>query len=371
MASIAIYLHWPFCIKKCPYCDFISYPYLYDKSYEDLLYQDLVISAQKINFDTVNSIFFGGGTPSLLSPQCIEKIIRLLSTRFSIRPEITLEANPHTFNDQKMLDFKNAGINRISLGIQSFDEGNLKFLGRIYGSKEAKHALQIVEKHFNNFSCDFMYGFETQSLQKIRNDLKMAIDFRVKHVSAYQLTFESGTPFFSKLMYGNIKSTTEDETIEYLDFIEKYLLQNGMKRYEISNYAIPGFESRHNLAYWNYTDYLGVGPSAHSRVTINGQKHAISKSQNLYQWSSHIGEWERDDVLSNGELIEEFIIVGLRKIHGIPYHDFLSKINYDPIIMQRTNHLITQKLLKQTENTIRLTTEGLLKLNSVIEYLLS
>lgn len=365
---VAVYLHWPFCLSKCPYCDFVSYPNLLaDMSGDEvLLLEDLRKSMKTLEVESIGSVFFGGGTPSLMSAQSIDNIIEFLRPKLVTNAEISLEANPSTFDKQKLLDFRMAGINRLSLGIQSFREKNLKFLGRIYSADQAQNAAELVAKIFGNFSFDFMYGY--QPINEIESDLQTATRYGVRHISCYQLTLEQGTPFFARF---SREPKVLDDICDYMPAIEKFLSSKGLYRYEISNFAKPKYESKHNLTYWNYGNYLGCGPGAHSRIIVGGQKHATTKCSNLKRWREKIGQWDTDIVLSYKDQLEEMILTGLRKISGIKISELFQQIPEQivrKIITQdKLNFLRKCKLIEPQDDKIQLTAEGLMKINSVIE----
>ena len=370
MDKLAVYLHWPFCLAKCPYCDFVSYPCanVDISEYEEKLLNDLVSSKQYWQDKIITSVFFGGGTPSLISSKTIEKIIDTLSVNFTNDVEITMEANPATFDEVKLNEFRTAGINRLSLGAQSFKDKNLNFLGRIYSEQQAQTAATQVAKIFDNFSFDFMYGY--QDLTDLIDDLQFAVNLGAKHISNYQLTLEPGTPFYAKFM----RDKTNFDDIDYMSHIEDFLKTYDINRYEISNFSKQGFYSKHNLTYWNYGDYLGCGASAHGRLVIEGQKHATTKYSNLKQWSDNIGKFEMNKILSNEEVLEEMIIVGLRKIEGIKFSElyrYFSNENLEKFITKaKIKFLQENGLIFQKNDKIQLTTDGLLKLNAVISFLM-
>lgn len=371
MDKVAIYLHWPFCLAKCPYCDFVSYPNSpADTSvYEKLLLRDLQESIKVLDIGSVGSVFLGGGTPSLMSTYAVSDILDFLSPKLLSNAEISLEANPATFDRKKLLDFQKAGINRLSLGVQSFKNQNLKFLGRIYSEEQAKSAADIVANTFDNFSFDFMYGY--QPIEALISDLQQAVKYGVKHISCYQLTLEPGTPFFAH--FSRTGKTFEDSD-SYMPIINELLMSYGIYRYEVSNFSIPNYESSHNLTYWTYGDYLGCGPSAHSRVFIDGKKHAMVKPSNLQCWRTKIGQWDIDKILSYEEQLEETVITGLRKVSGIKFSELFRQIPEEivqkTITSEKINFLREQGLIYPQKDRIKLTQDGMMKLNSVVEKIL-
>jgi oxygen-independent coproporphyrinogen-3 oxidase len=379
--ELAIYIHWPFCISKCPYCNFASIAQKKDAIYEDVeryLLLDLKNSISRINKKHIKSVFFGGGTPSLMNPKAIYKILMFLSEKytFSEDAEISLEANPVTFDADKIKHFHDSGINRISLGIQSFSDKNLKFLGRIYSSKEAYKAAEIISNNFTNFNFDFIFGYESQTIRDLENDLLKAIDFGCTHVSCYQLTFEENTIFYQKRLSGQVKEFSEVKFAKYYAAAESILESNHMYRYEISNYAQKGLESKHNLSYWKYDDYLGVGPSAHSRITMGSQKYEIAKISNPYDW---IRALKKDSAyhlvpLTEYEKLEEIFIMGLRLMAGLDFGEIYKQVSSDMvgkyITVAKLQFLRDHELMEHNDAKIKLTKEGFMKVNAIVEFLL-
>jgi oxygen-independent coproporphyrinogen-3 oxidase len=385
---LAIYIHWPFCLSKCPYCDFCSFPLNDAKIYEDFggyLLMDLRQSLAEIENPSIKSVFFGGGTPSLMAAQAVEGIVEFLDKNYSMAAdvEITMEANPGTFDAQKMADFRAAGVNRLSLGIQSFSDENLRFLGRIYGAKQARAAAEIVAKTFENFNFDLMYGYNEQADGSLASDLRLAVDFGCQHISCYQLTFEGNTPFHDRLLSGDIKRIGEDQEVAQYNFINIFLKNHNILRYEVSNYAMAGYQSKHNLAYWMYEDYLGVGPAAHSRITTNedgnNRKNEIVRISDPFGWAKACSANDRKTLrhvkkLTQLEELQEIIIVGLRMTNGLKISDIHKRIPkkiFDKIIcFEKILALRKQNLIENDDEILKITERGFLKMNSIIEYLL-
>lgn len=325
MQNISVYIHWPFCRSKCDYCNFVSVPCCSD-SYDvfEKIISDIKSYKNILQNRKLVSVFFGGGTPSLLSPAEIEKILKtVFSCVGSIysNVEVTLESNPGTFDEVKLSGFKTAGINRLSLGCQSFFDDDLKFLGRACDAKTTLKAAELVAKKFQNFSMDFIYGFNLQSPEKLSKNIETAVSFSSPHLSFYKLTIEENTPLYNRMISGEFSDISDDEEKRLYDLIEEILKSSNLFRYEISNYAKCGFESVHNLAYWNYNDYLGVGPSAHSRLYIGDQeffglkgKIAGENENNLRKWLNSKQMFYK---LSACEIFEEKILMGLRTKYGV------------------------------------------------------
>ncbi len=380
MQDLSIYIHWPFCKSKCPYCDFMSVPEHDPIKYEEIerfLLLDLKNSFLELKDPTISTIFFGGGTPSLMNTKSLEKIIDFITRNYRTTSdmEISLEANPATFSIQKLKEVKRAGVNRLSLGVQSFLDTNLKFLGRIYNSKQALKAAEMVANTFSNYSFDFIYGYQKQSLKDLEYDLNAAMSFYSPHLSCYQLTFEENTPFFHLLQTGKIFPISEDQEIETFKYINDFLCGFLLKRYEISNYALNNFESKHNLAYWRYKNYLGIGPSAHSRLVFDNQKYELKKFPDINKWrlrlSENLSTYEEKKVLTKFEQLEEIFIMGLRLSEGISLERLnseFSKSLLDPIF-KKIQVLEKANLFKNSKTHIKLTENGMLKQNSVIRFL--
>ncbi|HEX9787636.1 MAG TPA: radical SAM family heme chaperone HemW, partial [Candidatus Binatia bacterium] len=270
-SPFSLYIHIPYCVSKCPYCDFNSHVVaeIPEVNYADALLRELEHYGNLEDWRgrTVQSIFFGGGTPSTFKPTSIGKLLAWVAATFPINLdcEITLEANPGTVDSDKFFGYRDAGVNRISVGVQSFQPKLLKFLGRAHTADEACKALDTVRQAgFDNFSFDLIYANPGQSLNELEADLDTALEFQPPHLSAYNLTFEEGTPFYHEYRAGRMKSLSEDEEIAMAELIETKCSGAGLSRYEISNYSRRGWHSRHNVNYWRGGDYLGLGAGAHS-----------------------------------------------------------------------------------------------------------
>ena len=317
MNDLSIYFHWPYCLSKCPYCDFFS---KVKKNIEqDEIIEGYLLSLEKYaeildKNHKVISIFFGGGTPSLIKPQNIEKIINktLQLWPADTNIEISLEANPNTNSPTLFSDLSQAGINRLSLGVQALNDQHLKFLGRTHNSQQALKAIDDVLNNFNNHSIDIMYALPDQSLSDWQNQLKQASSLGLKHISLYQLTIEENTVFHKK----GIKTADEETAAQMYSLTEDILAQKAYNKYEVSNYAQKGFESVHNQTYWNGGNYIGIGETAHGRLKLNNRFYAIT----------HPMQFEE---LTPQERAEELIIMGLRLVNGINKADFEKNCGID------------------------------------------
>lgn len=363
MDSLGIYIHVPFCGKKCDYCDFYSESYRKDTVSE---YVSAVIRNLKAYSDKsrlTDTVYFGGGTPSLLSPEQIEMILDEVKNSFSLsgNPEITLEANPNTIDFNKLEKFRSAGINRLSVGVQSMIDSELKFLGRTHSAERAEKAvIDAYRAGFENISCDVMIALPEQSAESLRYTLDRITDFPIQHISGYILKTESGTPFDCNEIKNLLPD--DDKTAElYLEMVN-FLGSRGFEQYEVSNFAIKGFESRHNCRYWKCLDYIGIGASAHS---CNAGKR-FAAERNLHDFiNSPVQKIIITD--ENPCTFEEYAMLRLRLKEGLNIDDFLEKKNG---ILKKIPELIKSGYINYNENHISLTPEGFLVSNSVIEYLI-
>ncbi|MDY0871839.1 radical SAM family heme chaperone HemW [Dongia rigui] len=328
--GFGIYIHWPFCKAKCPYCDFNSHvrERIEEEVWRDSYRKELAHYAAMVPGRTVSSIFFGGGTPSLMNPATAEAVIDAVARHWRVANdiEVTLEANPTSVEAEKLRDFRRAGINRVSLGIQALDDADLKFLGRQHNQSEGLNALALAANTFERFTFDLIYARPGQTIEKWRAELRRALGFAADHISLYQLTIETGTVFEQAYARGDFVLPEEDVQAELYEMTAAILGDAGMADYEISNYAKPGSESRHNLTYWRYGDYVGIGPGAHGRLTIGGSKFATRQHRAPERWLEMVADGghatrqhERVDVAAR---ISELTMMGLRLAEGIPLARF-------------------------------------------------
>ncbi len=346
MEKFGIYIHWPFCLSKCPYCDFFSLPAASwdEKTLESAYIRDL----KRIPIRTVTSLFFGGGTPSLMSPRLVHRLITVIRDNFPVASEmeISLEANPDAIDKLKMEAFHAAGINRLSLGIQALNQKDLKFLGRRHTLETALQRIEEMKSVFYNFSFDLIYARPGQTLQAWQNELEEALSFNPPHLSLYQLTIEEETPFARK----NIDLPDDEIARSLYEWTLERMEKADCPFYEVSNFARSGFECRHNLLYWEGDDYAGIGPAAHGRLGLI----ATENPKNLSSWLK--GE-TITTLLSPFERQEEKLIMGLRLKKGI------SDKGLSPINIQKA---IKKGWLKQEKGRIFATREGFMMLNQLI-----
>lgn len=381
---LAIYIHWPFCLSKCPYCDFNSHVQtLVDKNrWKRALCADLNHRAQKTEKYLVTSIFFGGGTPSLMPPEIAASVIleikKIWITAKNV--EITLEANPTSSEAESFSYFRDAGINRLSLGVQSLDDQSLKFLGREHNSDEAINALESARSIFPRISFDMIYARSHQTVESWKLELMNALALASGHISLYQLTFEKGTAFYSQLQKGQISQPNEKISVKFFEATQQMTQTAGYDPYEISNYARrPEDACTHNLSYWRYNDFLGIGPGAHSRIQ-NGLNGTFAFSQHTApeNWLKAVEKsghgTNTTQHLTTDQSAQEMLMMGLRLSEGINKNRFFERIG---IKLEKFINISALKRLQKigflfdNQENLRVTPPGRVLLNSVISDLLS
>jgi len=378
-APFSLYIHIPYCVSKCPYCDFNSHVVteIPEAAYTDALLRELELygGAETWRGRTARSIFFGGGTPSIFKPSTIGKLLAWVAATFPIDAdcEITLEANPGTVDMANFTGYRDGGINRISLGVQSFQPRLLKFLGRIHDVEQAKQALATVQRAgFENFSFDLIFANPGQTLEELKSDLDIALSFEPPHLSAYNLTFEPGTPFHHEHRAGRMAHLSEDDEIAMAELIESELGHAGLSRYEISNYARPGWHSRHNVNYWQGGDYLGLGAGAHSYTRnpdgVTGRRW--SNEKNPARYMSLIGNTKsarvEEEAIDSQKAAGEFMFLGLRMTEGISNEKFRALFGTVPSEMYpRIQTWIDGDFMTENDGFLRLTPRGLMLANSI------
>ncbi|UOF94049.1 MAG: oxygen-independent coproporphyrinogen III oxidase-like protein [Bordetella sp.] len=325
LPPLSIYIHVPWCIKKCPYCDFNTYVNkqnnkIPERAYLDAIRSDLEQSLPLIWGRKIISIFIGGGTPNLLSSYAIDELLNIL--RKLLNPpsdiEITMEANPGTVESERFEDYAKSGINRFSLGIQSFNDKHLKKIGRLHNSDQCYSAIEIAQKSVDKINIDIMFALPEQNIKECLLDIKQAIKLGINHISAYQLSIEPNTIFFKKPP----KVPNNDSSANMQDIIEMELAQNSFERYEVSSYAINGNKSVHNMNYWQFGDYLGLGPGAHGKISLNGKiiRQIRLHNPNLWIKNAIIGNGNHileERIISVNELPFEFMLNALRLKNGV------------------------------------------------------
>ena len=369
-----VYVHWPFCLAKCPYCDFNSHVRhggIDQGDFVTAYLSELAHFASLAPERTVSSIFFGGGTPSLMAPDTVAAILDRIAALWSVAQdaEITLEANPTSVEAGRFAGYRGAGVNRVSLGVQSLDDASLKALGRRHTSEEALAALAIAKKNFERVSFDLIYARQGQELGEWRDELTRALHHAQDHLSLYQLTIEEGTPFAALHASGALK-VPEGETAEAFYLLTQELCDAaGLPSYEVSNHARPGAESRHNLLYWRGHDYAGVGPGAHSRITRDGIKHAIAVRKSPEAWLEAVAAQghgiEQDEALTPQNSADEYLLMGLRLAEGID-EKRLAAIDGRKLDEARLHYLEAKGLVRRISDRVQATGKGRLVLDRLI-----
>lgn len=317
----ALYIHWPFCAKKCPYCDFNSHvrDTVDVEAWRSALIADMRAEASVAGGKTLTSVFFGGGTPSLMPPQLVSHLLEEAQRLWGFAPdiEVTLEANPSSVEAANFADLASAGINRVSLGVQSLEDEALQWLGRLHGAQEALKALETAQAHFERVSFDLIYALPDQSPHHWEQQLRRALGLGTSHLSLYQLTIEPGTRFATDVRRGIFNPLDDDRAADLFDLTQSLTNASGLPAYETSNHARPGEESRHNLTYWRYEDYAGIGPGAHGRrggFAIERHK----KPENYLRSVSERGHAiTSQSLLSSDDQVSEALLMGLRLSEGI------------------------------------------------------
>lgn len=379
---LALYIHWPFCLSKCPYCDFNSHvrEKIDESSWRDALLKELDYFGKLTQGRPLKSVFFGGGTPSLMSPGTVAALLDQLPIYWQIQEdlEITLEANPTSIEANKFQGFKAAGINRVSVGIQALKDEDLKFLGRTHGRDDALKALTIASRLFERFSFDLIYARPQQTVKQWQEELKEALTLAQGHLSLYQLTIEQGTAFYTSHQRKDFQIPDEHLAADLYEATQEMMEKAELPAYEVSNHARIGQESRHNLVYWQGEDYVGVGPGAHGRITLGGEKFSFKNIRAPEVWMKAVSEKEKgigDQILlSSEEIFTERLMMGLRLRKGIPQRELevlAGNRSLKEIFQNSTLEVLEEEnLITLIENNFTLTAKGLQRLNSVLDFLL-
>ncbi|WP_454622143.1 radical SAM family heme chaperone HemW [Bradyrhizobium cenepequi] len=332
-AAFGVYVHWPFCLSKCPYCDFnshVRHAPIDEARFARAFAREIETTATRIPGRDVSSIFLGGGTPSLMQPQTVGAILDAIGKHWRVASdvEVTLEANPTSVEATRFRGYRTAGVNRVSLGVQALDDASLKALGRLHTAREALDAVAVARKAFDRYSFDLIYARPDQTPAMWADELKHAIAEAAEHLSLYQLTIEEGTPFFGLHAAGKLQTPDEAVARALYDVTQEVCAQAGLPAYEISNHARPGAECRHNLVYWRGYEYAGIGPGAHGRLDIAGRRHATATEKRPEAWVMRVetngSGVVTDEVLNSEERADEFLLMGLRLAEGIDPERYTS-----------------------------------------------
>lgn len=381
LPDLGVYVHWPFCTRICPYCDFNVYKNRNPDAgaWQTALLNELRYWAEQTPGRALTSLYFGGGTPSLMPAPVIQSVIDHCAELWGFIPdsEITLEANPGDITAAKLQSLKSAGITRLSLGVQSFDDTALHLLGRDHSASQAKHALDLIAGIFDRSTFDLIYGLAEQSLAHWHRELDTALSFGAGHLSLYQLTIEPGTAFDRAVRRGAMAVACEELAADLYEAAIARAAQGGLRHYEISNFARPGHEAKHNLLYWCHQDYIGIGPGAHGRITTPdaGHKQTRTATQNLRQPQAYLASVREDRCalhsahpLSRDQQMQERFAMGLRLERGIglrPDDHFFT----DPARQANMQTLIQDRFLTLTEERLITTAKGRQLLDSILKQL--
>ncbi|MCE8000702.1 MAG: coproporphyrinogen III oxidase [Rhodobiaceae bacterium] len=376
--GFGIYVHWPFCQAKCPYCDFNSHVVrsIDQSAYAEALVRELEHMAALCDPQTVTSIFFGGGTPSLMEPATVETVLAAIDHLWGINQgtEISLEANPTSVEAEKFRALAALGVNRVSLGVQALSDKDLKFLGRLHSVDEALGAIDLARTHFSRMSFDLIYARPNQTVGAWETELTRALSFAVDHLSLYQLTIEEGTPFFDLHAGGAFTVPGEDEATALYDATQSICQDAGLTAYEVSNHAKLGAECRHNLTYWRYGDYVGVGPGAHGRITKDGIKRATVTERLPTKWLALVeakGHGLVDqETITPPQAAEEMMLMGLRLEEGVSLERYKALAG-QVINSARMADLSGDGLLMRDGDRLTATPAGRLVLNKLLGELLA
>ena len=339
--AFGVYVHWPFCLSKCPYCDFnshVRHTAIDEDRFARAFAREIETTASRVPGRDVSSIFLGGGTPSLMQPRTVGAILDAIGKHWRIADgaEVTLEANPTSVEATRFAGYRSAGVNRVSLGVQALDDASLKELGRLHTAREALDAVKIARRAFQRYSFDLIYARPGQAPEMWADELKLAIAEAAEHLSLYQLTIEEGTPFFAFHAAGKLKTPDEATARALYDVTQEVCAAHGLPAYEISNHAREGAQCRHNLVYWRAKEYAGIGPGAHGRLDIGGLRHATATEKRPETWLMRVEAGGHgvvtDDLLNSEERADEFLLMGLRLAEGIDpkRYEALSGRTLDP-----------------------------------------
>ena len=375
--DLALYVHWPFCLAKCPYCDFNSHvrDTIDQTRFARALRRELTAEARRLGRRRLTSVFFGGGTPSLMDPRTVGALLDDAAAWFEPADdlEITLEANPTSIEAGRLADYRAAGVNRVSIGIQSLDDSALRLLGRQHSAAEATAALALARRLFPRVSFDLIYARPGQDLPGWQAELRAALAIAADHLSLYQLTIEPATPFQALHRQGRIVLPDPDTAAALYEATEAECARAGLLAYEVSNYARPGEESRHNLTYWRYLDYAGIGPGAHGRVTLAGSLYAMRRHRAPEVWADRVEQ--NGDGLTLKEQVppeeraREALLMGLRLTEGIDLHRFAQRTGQTldaSVDMEILQQCLQAGYLQHTPQSVRATPQGRIRLDALL-----
>jgi putative oxygen-independent coproporphyrinogen III oxidase len=373
--GFGVYVHWPFCQAKCPYCDFNSHvrrAEIDQTRYLAAFRREIAHMASLSPGRTVQSVFFGGGTPSLMKPETVAGVLDAIGGAWTVDggAEVTLEANPTSVEADRFRGYRAAGVNRVSLGVQALRGADLATLGRLHTVEEALSAVRLATSIFPRASFDLIYARPGQTPALWREELLEAIDHAAEHLSLYQLTIEEGTPFFALHKAGKLKTPDEETSRALWDVTQETTERAGVPAYEISNHARPGAESRHNLVYWRYGEYAGIGPGAHGRIVVDGARRELSTERNPELWAAAVEAEGHglvvNEALSRESQADEFLLMGLRLAEGIDLARF-HKLSGRRLDDRRINDLMMDGMVERVgRDRLKVTREGFPVLDAVV-----
>ncbi|MAS81093.1 MAG: coproporphyrinogen III oxidase [Legionellales bacterium] len=380
--ALALYIHWPFCNSRCPYCDFNAHvrEFVDQDRWRKAFEEEISHWATMTPGRNLTSIFFGGGTPSLMQPTTTAALIRAAAKKWSFASdiEITLEANPTSIEAKNFGELRAAGVNRLSLGVQALENEALNFLGRHHDRDLAIKAIKLAAKTFPRFSFDLIYARPKQSVNAWAKELREAIDLAEDHLSLYQLTIEKGTPFYIEQRAGTLIPPDDEKAAALFEVTQEICENHCLPAYEVSNHSRPGSECRHNLTYWTGGEYIGVGPGAHGRIVMNGRCYATEQVPGPENWLNATeakGHATRhQNIINSNNRVEEIVMMGLRLTSGISRTSFFLRTGLeleDALEPRRLRPLLAAKYLVLDNGGLRVTKGGRLKLNAILEALLS
>lgn len=373
--GFGVYVHWPFCAAKCPYCDFNSHVRhggVDQERFAAALIREMAAMRERTGPREITSIFLGGGTPSLMNPETVGAVLDSVAANWTVPAgiEVTLEANPSSVEAERFAGYRDAGVNRVSLGVQALNDADLKFLGRLHSVDQALHAIRLARETFPRLSFDLIYARPGQTLAAWQAELEEAIGHAADHLSLYQLTIEEGTPFHALHAAGKIPIPDPEQAAELYRLTQEVTAAHGLPAYEISNHARPGAESRHNLVYWRYGEYVGVGPGAHGRFVEDGRRVVTFTERMPETWANLVEARGHGvvggEVLTRSEEADEYLLMGLRLVEGIDLARY-EALSGRPLSNRRIAALQEEKLVAPVGNhALRATASGMIVLDAVV-----
>lgn len=373
--GFGVYIHWPFCAAKCPYCDFNSHVRhrpVDQPRFAAAFAREMATLRRRTGPRTVTSIFLGGGTPSLMEPGTVGAVLEAVAANWTVPAgiEVTLEANPSSVEAARFRGYRAAGVNRVSLGVQALNDPDLRFLGRLHNVEQALHAIRLARETFPRLSFDLIYARPDQTVEAWTAELEQAIGHAADHLSLYQLTIEEGTTFHALHAVGRLDVPDPEHAAALYAATQEVTAAHGLPAYEISNHAVPGAESRHNLVYWRYGEYVGIGPGAHGRFLEDGRRHVTFTERIPETWLNLVEAKGHGvtggEVLTREQEADEFLLMGLRLAEGIDVARY-EALAGRPLSSRRIGFLQEERLIEPIGNSrLRATASGMIVLDAVV-----